>query len=259
MPNPNTAPGTNQADTFSELFKGMSEIQSAKYLVVGGSHGIGSGVTTRLLAMGAEVINVSRSDSDHAGDPRLTHLSMDITENQIDKAQLPDRLDGFVYCPGSINLGPLRQLNKTTMIEDYHLNVIAAIECLQAALPALRASGNASVVLFSTVAVTQGMTMHASVSAVKGAIEGLTRSLAAELAPKVRINCVAPGLTNTPLSERFLSSDQKRAAMAEKHPLKRVGEIQDIAALVTFLLGADASWITGQVMGVDGGMSAIRG
>ena len=125
-------------------------------------------------------------------------------------------------------------------------------------VPALRASGNASVVFFSTVAVAQGMTMHASVSAVKGAIEGLTRSLAAELAPRIRVNCVAPGLTDTPLSERFLSSEQKRNAMADKHPLKRVGTVDDVAELASFLLKPTASWITGQIIGVDGGMSSVR-
>jgi NAD(P)-dependent dehydrogenase (short-subunit alcohol dehydrogenase family) len=230
----------------------------SRYLIVGGSHGIGAGVVDQLLASGSEVANVSRTPS-HVDDVRYSHLTLDVTTSQLDATQLPDQLDGFVYCPGSINLGPIRQLNRDAMLQDYHLNVVAAIECLQAALPSLRLSGNASVVFFSTVAVGQGMTMHASVSAVKGAIEGLTRSLAAELAPKLRINCVAPGLTETPLSERFLSSDQKKSAMAEKHPLKRVGTVQDIAAMVTFLLKPESSWITGQVIGVDGGMSAIRG
>ena len=249
----------NVTTRFWDNRKSMSDNYPSNYLVVGGSHGIGSGVVRNLLASDANVINVSRSASAFASDDRLTHLSMDVTEDQLDKTQLPDRLAGFVYCPGSINLGPVRQLNRQTMTQDYHLNVIAAIECLQAALPALKAGGLASVVFFSTVAVNQGMTMHSSVSAVKGAIEGLTRSLAAELAPKVRINCVAPGLTETPLSQRFLSSDQKKAAMAEKHPLRRVGEIEDVAALVTFLLGSNSAWITGQIIGVDGGMSAIRG
>lgn len=113
-------------------------------------------------------------------------------------------------------------------------------------------------VMFSTVAVSQGLPMHASVAAAKGAVEGLTRSLAAELAPSIRVNCIAPSLTDTPLAERLLSSEQKRTAMAERHPLKRVGTVDDMASLAEFLLTDHASWITGQVIGVDGGMSRLR-
>ena len=237
----------------------MGSLKGKTYLVVGGSHGIGAGVVDRFLTAGAGVTVISRGPLDRESSDQLTHLTLDVTSDCLDKSQLPDQLDGYVYCPGSINLGPLRQLTRETLLADYHLNVVSAVECLQAAQPALRASGNASVVFFSTVAVAQGMTMHASVSAVKGALEGLTRSLAAELAPKIRVNCVAPGLTATPLSERFLSSEQKVAMMAEKHPLKRVGRIDDIAAMVEFLVGDGSTWMTGQVLGVDGGMSSVRG
>ena len=236
----------------------MNELESHQYLVVGGSHGIGAAVVERLLSAGARVWVASRTPPNAEPNTDLTHLPVDLTNEKIDKAQLPDQLNGYIYCPGSINLGPVRQLNREAMIQDYQLNVVAAVECLQAAVPALRACGNASVVFFSTVAVAQGMTMHASVSAVKGAIEGLTRSLAAELAPRTRVNCVAPGLTDTPLSERFLSSEQKRNAMADKHPLKRVGTVDDVAELASFLLKPTASWITGQIIGVDGGMSSVR-
>ena len=236
----------------------MRSLEGKSYLVVGGSHGIGRGVVGRLLDAGAAVTVISRSQLDQEATEQLTHLTLDVTSECLDKSHLPAQLDGYVYCPGSINLGPVRQLTRESLAADYQLNVISAVECLQAAQPALRAAGNASVVFFSTVAVAQGMTMHASVSSVKGALEGLTRSLAAELAPKIRVNCVAPGLTTTPLSERFLSSEQKIAAMADKHPLKRVGCIDDIAAMVEFLLGDGATWITGQVIGVDGGMSSVR-
>ena len=237
----------------------MTQLETEQYLVIGGSHGIGAGVVHRLLSAGTAVINVSRTPPTVDASDRLTHLSLDLTSDKLEKDHLPERLNGLIYCPGSINLGPLRQLGRQSMLEDYQLNVVSAVECLQAAVPALRATGAASAVFFSTVAVAQGMTMHASVASVKGAIEGLTRSLAAELAPKIRVNCIAPGLTNTPLSERFLSSEAKRSAMADKHPLKRVGEVEDIASLAAFLLRPEASWITGQVIGVDGGMSSVRG
>ncbi len=228
------------------------------YLVVGGSHGIGRGLVDRLAESGSAVTVVSRAAENSDAHPAVSHLSCDVTETALQVSQLPDRLDGFAYCPGSINLGPIRQLNRDKMVSDYQLNVVSAVECLQAALPALKASGNGAALFFSTVAVAQGMTMHASVSAVKGALEGLTRSLAAELSPKVRVNCIAPGLTQTPLSEKFLSSEQKQSAMAEKHPLKRVGQVEDIASMAAFLLGSEASWVTGQVVRVDGGMSAVR-
>ena len=188
----------------------------------------------------------------------LTHIEADVTQDPIDPDRLPGQIAGLAYCPGSINLAPIRQVKPESMVQDFQLNVVSAIKCLQAALPAMKSAGTSSVVLFSTVAVSQGLPMHASVAAAKGAIEGLTRSLAAELAPTIRVNCIAPALTATPLSARLLSTEQKRAAMAAMYPLKRVGEVDDIAAMAEFLLRDQSSWITGQVFGVDGGMSTVR-
>ena len=162
----------------------MSQLETEQYLVVGGSHGIGAGVVHRLLSAGAAVINVSRTPPTVDASDHLTHLSLDLTSDKLEKDHLPEQLNGLIYRPGSINLGPLRQLGRQSMLEDYQLNVVSAVECLQAAMPALRATGAASAV-FSTVAVAQGMTMHASVASGEGAIEGLTRSLAMELAPKI--------------------------------------------------------------------------
>jgi 3-oxoacyl-[acyl-carrier protein] reductase len=132
------------------------------------------------------------------------------------------------------------------------------VKCIQAALPAMKAAEACSVVLFSTVAVAQGLPLHASVAACKGAVEGLARSLAAELAPKIRVNCIAPALTDTRLAEKFLSSEEKRTAMAQRYPLKRVGQVDDIASAAYFLLSDESAWVTGQVLGVDGGMSTLR-
>ena len=233
-------------------------MRAKNFLVVGGSHGIGQGIVHRLLHDGAAVTVVSRTLDASDRVDGLSHVQADLMQQSLDPNDLPDRLDGWVYCPGTIRLGPLRQLSAEAMLEDYRLNVVAAVQCLQAALPAMKAAGTSAALLFSTVAVAQGMPMHAAVASAKGAVEGLTRSLAAELAPSIRVNCIAPGLTATPLSARFLSNEQKQAAMAERHPLKRFGEVADIAAIAQFLLSDQASWITGQVIGVDGGMSTVR-
>jgi NAD(P)-dependent dehydrogenase (short-subunit alcohol dehydrogenase family) len=228
------------------------------FVIIGGSHGIGLGIVNRLVERGAAVTVVSRTNDQLAGLPGVTHVQADVTRDDLDASQLPDSIAGVAYCPGSINLGPLRGLTASAMMDDFQLNAVGAVKCLQAALPAMKASASSSWVMFSTVAVSQGLPMHASVAAAKGAVEGLTRSLAAELAPKIRVNCVAPALTATRLAERFLSSEQKRAAMAERYPLKRIGEVDDIASIAEFLLTESSSWITGQVIGVDGGLSTLR-
>ena len=232
---------------------------SKQFLVVGGSHGIGRGIVRNLLSAGGRVTIVSRTIDPGDLVDGVVHVEADVTADELDPSLLPDSIDGLAYCPGSINLGPFRQLRADAMMDDFRLNVVGATKCLQAAMPAMKASGRSSVVMFSTVAVAKGMPMHASVAASKGAVEGLARSLAAELAPRVRVNCIAPALTDTPLSAKFLSSDAKRAAMSDKYPLKRVGEIEDIASMATFLLSDQSSWITGQVLAVDGGMSTLAG
>jgi NAD(P)-dependent dehydrogenase (short-subunit alcohol dehydrogenase family) len=178
--------------------------------------------------------------------------------DEVPTGVLPSAIDGMAYCPGSINLGPLRGVKHESMLSDYQLNVIGAVKCVQAALGPLKAAPSSSIVFFSTVAVQQGLPMHASVAAAKGALEGLTRSMAAELAPKIRVNCIAPSLTDTPLASKLLSSDEKRAAMGKRHPLGRVGTAEDIAAMAEFLIGDQSPWISGQIMAVDGGMSSLR-
>jgi NAD(P)-dependent dehydrogenase (short-subunit alcohol dehydrogenase family) len=164
----------------------------------------------------------------------------------------------LVYCPGTIALKPFNRFSPTDFQTDYQLQVLGAIQSIQTALPALKKSEQAAIVLFSTVAVQQGLPFHSLVSASKGAIEGLTRSLAAELAPKIRVNAIAPSLTNTPLAENLLNSDAKREANAARHPLKRIGEASDIAHMAAFLLSDNASWVSGQILHVDGGISSLR-
>jgi 3-oxoacyl-[acyl-carrier protein] reductase len=170
----------------------------------------------------------------------------------------PERLDGLVYCPGTITLKSFGRLTADDFLRDLRVNLLGAVAALQSAHPALRASGSASVVLFSTVAVAQGMPMHASIAAAKGAVEGLARSLAAEWAPHVRVNVIAPSLTDTPLAGNLLADEARRAGAAKRHPLQRVGEADSIAATVEHLLSPESTFMTGHVLRIDGGLSSVR-
>jgi NAD(P)-dependent dehydrogenase (short-subunit alcohol dehydrogenase family) len=216
------------------------------------------GIVERLVSDGHHVTVLSRTLGGLAGMDNVTHVVVDITKDEIDKSILPSDIAGFAYCPGTINLRSFRALKPDVFRSDFELNVVGAVRSIQAALLGLKSSASASILLFSTVAVGQGMPMHASVAASKGAIEGLTRTLAAELSPNIRVNCIAPALTETPLTERFFSSDEKKAALGSKYPLERTGAVDDMAAMSHFLLTEQSGWITGQVLGIDGGMSTVR-
>jgi NAD(P)-dependent dehydrogenase (short-subunit alcohol dehydrogenase family) len=169
-------------------------------------------------------------------------------------------VDGLAYCVGTINLKPAHRTVDSDVMTDFEVNALGALRAVRAALPALKASEQqtASVLLFSTVAVGQGFASHASVAMAKGAVEGLTRSLAAELAPKIRVNAIAPSLTKTPLASFMTSNEATSAAIAALHPLQRLGESEDIAAMASLLLSPSSGWITGQVIGIDGGRSTLR-
>jgi NAD(P)-dependent dehydrogenase (short-subunit alcohol dehydrogenase family) len=181
-----------------------------------------------------------------------------VLDQEIDLPFLPQQLDGLVYCPGSVNLKPFQRIKPEEFISDYELQVVGAVKTIQAALPNLRQSNHPSILLFSTVAVQMGFNFHTQVASSKGAVEGLMRALAAELAPKIRVNCVAPSLTHTPLTQSLINTDEKRALNEQRHPLKRIGNPADIADAVEFLLSEKASWITGQVLHVDGGISKLK-
>jgi NAD(P)-dependent dehydrogenase (short-subunit alcohol dehydrogenase family) len=223
--------------------------------IIGGTSGIGRATVAQLQADGHTVYAACRSPEKLA--------DLDIVAQPFDAAApgpltWPERLDGFVYFPGSISLKPFHRLTAEDFQRDLQVNLFGAIAALQSALPALKASGNASVVLFSTVAVAQGMPMHASISAAKGAVEGLAKSLAAEWAPAIRVNVIAPSLTDTPLAGALLNSDLKKEAAAKRHPLQQVGRSEDMAALVAHLLSGHARFMTGQILHVDGGLSSVR-
>jgi NAD(P)-dependent dehydrogenase (short-subunit alcohol dehydrogenase family) len=232
----------------------MEKKMSKNYLLIGGNSGIGKATAEMLLEEGHNVITASRSDDSING---AEHIKLDVTQDfKLD--DIPEQIDGLAYFPGSINLKPFHRLKPEEFISDFNINLIGTVKVIQAVLNNLKKSENASVVLFSTVAVQTGMPFHASVASAKGAIEGLTRSLAAEYAPKIRFNAIAPSLTDTPMAERLLSNDKKRESLSQNHPLQRVGKPEDIAKMVRFLLTDDSSWITGQIYHIDGGMGALK-
>ena len=224
------------------------------YIVFGGSRGIGSVVVDGLVSQGHSVWSVSRSGKAAAG---AVGIAWDAVSDEVPPG-LPSEIHGVVYAPGSINLKPFRGLKLDEFRADFELNAMGAVKALQACFPGMKLAGKASVVLFSTVAVQTGMSFHASIAMAKGAIEGLTRSLAAEWAPQIRVNAIAPSLVNTDLAARLLSTPEKVEASGKRHPLQRVGEPQDIAAAVEFLLGASSDWMTGQILAIDGGMGSLR-
>jgi NAD(P)-dependent dehydrogenase (short-subunit alcohol dehydrogenase family) len=227
-----------------------------RILLIGANSGIGLALAKRLVGRGDEVVAAGRH-----GD-KLEELGVRVSAFDAEEAgavlEVPDRLDGLVYFPGTITLKPFHRLVDEDFLTDFRVNCLGAARVLRQALPALKASGKASVVMFSTVAVAQGMPFHASISAAKGAVEGLARSLAAELAPVVRVNVIAPSLTDTPLAGMLLGNEAKREAAAKRHPLQRVGSADEVAALADYLLSDDAGFVTGQVMRADGGLSSLR-
>lgn len=227
----------------------------ANFVVVGGSKGIGQSIIEKLLLENHTVFNISRNEVDLDG---VTQITADITEGEIDSSLFPDRIDGLVYCPGSITLKGFKSIKEEQFLSDFQINVLGAVKAIKACLPKMGKESQASIVLFSTVAVGLGMPFHASVAVSKGALEGLTRSLAAEFAPNIRVNAIAPSLTDTPLAQNLLSSDERKQKSSEMHPLKRYGKPEDIAEAAMYLLTDKSSWITGQVLHVDGGMSSLK-
>ena len=190
-------------------------------------------------------------------DLNVTHIPFDALTDTLDTTQLPEVIDGLVYCPGSINLRPFRGLKIDAFESDMQINFISLVKVIQTVLPNLSASNQSSIVLFSSVAASMGMPFHTSIAAAKGAIEGFAKALAAEYAPKIRVNVIAPSLTDTPLADKFLNSDLKKEKSAERHPLKKVGTSEDMAQMACFLLSEKSSWISGQIFHVDGGMSTL--
>lgn len=238
---------------------------TAPVLVFGATGGVGSALVRRLARQGVPVHLAAR------GEDRLAALAGEIAAgftvcDVLDDAALAQAvveaspngaLSGLAFCVGSIPLAPLRRQTRQAYRDAFELNAVSAAEALRHAAPALKA-GKGAAVLFSSVAVSQGFANHAAISAAKGAVEGLTRAIAVDLAPEARINAIAPSLMRTDLAKSFTSSEPMAEAIAQLHALPRLGEGEDAAALAAFLLGPEASWITGQVFAVDGGRSHVR-
>jgi len=226
-------------------------------LIVGGRSGIGAATLALALQRDYRVIQASRRPELAGADPRVTDLVWDACAGPLPAASLPEVLDALVYCPGGIRLKPFARLTEAELREDLEINLIGAVRAVQAALPSLKRGQDPGVVLFSSVAVRLGMPFHAAVGSAKGAVEGLVRALAAELAPGIRVNAVAPTLTDTPLAARLLSSGERRQAAAERHPLKAIGNPEDVARTVLWLLD-EAPMVTGQIIALDGGLATLR-
>jgi len=233
-------------------------IMTKNLLIVGGTSGIGLEVTAQLASTDSRIHLLSRTGQAMQGRNNVAHHICDVSTESPDFPVLNDALDGIAYLPGSITLKPFHLLREENFANDLKVNFFGAIRTLQHYLKNLKKAESASVVLMSTVAVQTGLPYHASIASAKGAVEGLTRSLAAELAPKIRVNAVAPSLTETPLAKTLLNNPEKRQGAAERHPLKRVGTPVDIANAVVFLLSDRSAWMTGQVLHVNGGYSNLR-
>jgi 3-oxoacyl-[acyl-carrier protein] reductase len=227
------------------------------YIVAGGTSGIGL-ETTKVLSHNNRVVVISREKKNIDGLTNVDFYPANITKTIDELPNIEGKINGIVYCPGTINLKPMKSLRIEDFQNDFEVNLLGAVKVINKYFNNLKLAEKASIVLFSTVAVQTGMPYHASIAAAKGAVEGLTRCLAAEFGPSIRVNCIAPSITNTPLAEKLLNNETKLKASEDRHPLKRIGSALEIAELVAFLLSDNAGFITGQIIKVDGGISSTK-
>lgn len=222
-------------------------------LVIGGSKGIGKAIITNLVEEN-HVYNVSRTSPDFSHN-NLTHFSLDILTDELPEI---DKIDTLIYCPGSINLKPISRLKLEEFRDDFEINVIGAVKTIQKYLPKLKEGNSPNILLFSTVASKLGMPFHASVAAAKSAVEGLTKSLGAELAPTIRVNAIAPTVTDTDLASKLLRNDRMIENITERHPLKKYLQPKEVADLATFLTSDKAKSISGQIFELDCGIVSFK-
>ncbi len=228
----------------------------SKTLIIGASSGIGAALAATLEREGNELVVWNRHSPQHLK-KEFRFSSVDVLLDDP-LPSIDETLDHLIYCPGNIRLKPFGSLKEEDFILDFRLNVMGAVKIIRHVLPALKKSTHASILLFSTVAVQTGMPFHSSITTSKGAIEGLVRSLAAEFAPRIRVNCIAPSLTATPLAAPLLNNEIKYKSALERHPLKKIGSPDDIASLASFLISENAQFITGQIWKVDGGIGSLK-
>ena len=227
------------------------------YLIIGGSSGIGKELVNLLEEEGVSVFS-TYNENIVEDRKNIKYQKFNVLIDTLNLKDLPDEIHGFAYCPGSINLKPFHRFTSEDFLEDYKLQVLGATTLIKQLLPKLKNSKKSSIVLFSTIAVRFGFNFHSQVAMSKGAIEGLTRSLSAELAPNIRVNAIAPSLTDTNLSSKFINTPEKVSAQSERNPLKKIGAAKDIAEAALYLLSSKSSWVTGQILHVDGGSSTIK-
>jgi len=225
------------------------------FLIIGASSQIAKELMGRLAEGGQDVVTISRSEV--AGPSVAEHHTLDVSDFSQELPPIDRPLKGIVYLPGSMLLKPFNQLKVENFQHDLHLNFLSAVRCLEKYLPLLEKQDTASIVLMSTVAVQLGLSYHTTISAAKGAVEGFSRALAAELAPKIRVNCIAPSILDTPLAKPILDRPAQKELSEKRHPLHRIGQAKDVASMIHFLL-TEGTWITGQVLHVDGGLSSLR-
>lgn len=224
-----------------------------KILVIGGSRGIGKAIVTSLIGEN-EVINISRSNTLEPHQ-NLTHFSLDILTDDL---PIIEEIDSLIYCPGSINLKPIARLKLDDFRADFEINVVGAVKAVQHFLPSLKKGTKPSILLFSTVAVKLGMPFHASIAAAKAGVEGLTKSLGAELAPLIRVNAIAPTVTNTDLASKLLRNERMMENITERHPLKKYLQPQEVADMATFLISEKAASMSGQIFELDCGIVSFK-
>jgi len=220
-------------------------------VIIGGSRGIGAEILKE-QSQSHTCINISRNEPNELN-ANITHHSVNVLEDELPNIE---SLDSLIYCPGSITLKPISTLKEEHFLSDYRINVLGAVRVIKKYLPLLKKGNNPSITLFSTVAVAQGMPFHASIASAKAAVEGLTKSLAAELAPTVRVNCIAPTITATELAANILKNEKMKENAINRHPLKKILEPSDVASLANFLIHEKS--MTGQVLGVDAGLSSLK-
>jgi NAD(P)-dependent dehydrogenase (short-subunit alcohol dehydrogenase family) len=227
------------------------------YIIIGGSSGIGKEIVNLIENEDANIVATYNSNKTE-DKTSVKYIKFDVRSDELDLDELPETIHGLAYCPGSINLKPFHRFTDDDFLDDFKFQILGITKIIKQLLPKLKKSGNASILLFSTIAVQSGFSFHSQVAITKGAIEGLTRALATEFAPNIRVNAIAPSITDTNLAGKILNKPEKNAALAGQNPLKKIGSAKDIAEAALYLLTPKSSWVTGQIIHVDGGHSTIK-